>query len=114
MDLVERLFFAELGVAVVVAVLAIRESIFFWHLSRHELNDPPSWILGSVAVTTWTITTAAIYFGLIASIRLIIGSDEGTALRPLTLISGALIIAVLAMPAYIGYEFRRRRRDGEE
>lgn len=114
MDVIERIFFAELGIAIAVAVLAVRESVFMYRLGRSPHNEPPSWILQAVAVATWTITVAAIYFGAIATARLIFYEPADSPLRPFTLISGALIIAVLAVPAYIGYEFRRRRPHGEE
>ena len=114
MDVIERIFFAEIGIAIMVALLAVRESIYMYRLGRSPHNSPPSWILQAVAVSTWTITIAAIYFGLLASIRLIAYEPAESPLRPLSLVSAALIIAVLAVPAYIGYEFRRRRAAGEE
>lgn len=111
MDLVERLFFAELGLAIAVAVLAVRESLYLWRLARSPDNDPPSWLLRAIAVSIWTITISAIYFGIIATIRLIVYEPPSSPLRPWTLISGMLILATLAVPAYIGYEFRRRRHE---
>lgn len=112
MDLIERLFFAELGLAIAIAVLAVRESLYLWRLHRAKENDPPSWILRAVAVSIWTITVAAVYFGMIATYRLLVEPDPSSSpLRPLSLVSGALIISVLAVPAYIGYEFRRRRHE---
>ena len=93
----------------VVAILGVRGSVRLtarYRAVRDQLDAREAWILRAFVIVAWVITVAALYYGFLASRRLL-----GFApLEGLVPISVVVATVVLLIPAFLDYVVDRVAR----